>query len=61
MYKVILIAVMALVTMSTRFLVADDDEDIREFISYVLQRAGHEVTTAGNGATRAARGDGRHD
>lgn len=36
--------------MSTRFLVADDDEDIREFISYVLQRAGHEVTTAGNGA-----------
>lgn len=41
--------------MSTRFLVSDDDEDIRDFISYVLERAGHEVTTAGNGADALAR------
>ncbi len=36
--------------MATRFLVSDDDEDIRDFISFVLQRAGHEVTVTGNGA-----------
>lgn len=41
--------------MSTRFLVSDDDEDIRDFISFVLERAGHEVTTAGNGADALAR------
>ena len=40
--------------MSTRFLVSDDDEDIREFISFVLQRAGHEVTVTGNGADALA-------
>ncbi|GAA5112834.1 response regulator [Alloalcanivorax gelatiniphagus] len=41
--------------MPTRFLVADDDEDIRDFISFVLRRAGHEVTDAGNGADALAR------
>lgn len=40
--------------MSTRFLVSDDDEDIRDFISFVLERAGHEVTTAGDGADALA-------
>jgi CheY-like chemotaxis protein len=41
--------------MATRFLVSDDDEDIRDFISFVLRRAGHEVTVAGNGADALAR------
>lgn len=41
--------------MSTRSLVSDDDEDIRDFISYVLERAGHDVTVAGNGADALAR------
>lgn len=36
--------------MPSRCLVADDDEDIREFIGLVLERAGHEVTLAGDGA-----------
>jgi CheY-like chemotaxis protein len=40
--------------MPSRFLVSDDDEDIREFISLVLRRAGHEVTVAGNGADALA-------
>ena len=41
--------------MSTRFLVSDDDEDIREFIAFVLQRAGHDVTVTANGADALAR------
>ncbi|NYE36805.1 CheY-like chemotaxis protein [Nocardioides cavernae] len=41
--------------MSNRFLVSDDDEDIRDFIAYVLERAGHDVATAGNGAEALAR------
>jgi CheY-like chemotaxis protein len=36
--------------MSLRSLVADDEPDIRDFIGHVLERAGHEVTTAGDGA-----------
>jgi CheY-like chemotaxis protein len=41
--------------MATRFLVSDDDEDIRDFIAFVLERAGHEVTVTGNGADALAR------
>ncbi len=36
--------------MSVRSLVADDEPDIREFIGFVLERAGHDVTLAGDGA-----------
>ncbi|WP_210503477.1 response regulator [Nocardioides xinjiangensis] len=44
--------------MPTGFLVADDDEDIRFFISYVLERAGHEVAVTGDGAEALARAAG---
>lgn len=30
-------------------LVIDDDQEVRDFLVAVLERAGHEVTTAGNG------------
>lgn len=33
-----------------RTLVADDEPDIRDFIGHVLERAGHVVTIAGDGA-----------
>jgi len=36
--------------MPPRSLVADDEPDIRDFIGHVLERAGHDVTTAGDGA-----------
>jgi DNA-binding response OmpR family regulator len=36
--------------MSLRSLVADDEPDIRDFIGHVLERAGHVVTVAGDGA-----------
>jgi CheY-like chemotaxis protein len=36
--------------MSLRSLVADDEPDIRDFIGHVLERAGHVVTLAGDGA-----------
>ena len=36
--------------MALRSLVADDEPDIRDFIGHVLERAGHVVTTAGDGA-----------
>ena len=36
--------------MSVRSLVADDEPDIRDFVGFVLERAGHEVTVAGDGA-----------
>ena len=36
--------------MSLRSLVADDEPDIRDFIGHVLERAGHAVTLAGDGA-----------
>lgn len=36
--------------MSLRSLVADDEPDIREFIGHVLERAGHVVTLAEDGA-----------
>jgi CheY-like chemotaxis protein len=36
--------------MALRSLVADDEPDIRDFIGHVLARAGHDVTTAGDGA-----------
>jgi CheY-like chemotaxis protein len=36
--------------MHVRSLVADDEPDIRDFIGHVLQRAGHDVTTVGDGA-----------
>lgn len=36
--------------MRPRSLVADDEPDIRDFIGHVLERAGHDVTTAGDGA-----------
>ena len=38
-----------------RTLVADDEPDIRDFIGHVLERAGHEVTIAGDGAEVLAR------
>ena len=41
--------------MSLRSLVADDEPDIRDFIGYVLERAGHVVTVAGDGAEVLAR------
>lgn len=33
----------------TRTLVIDDDVDIRDFVAYVLQQAGHDVRTASDG------------
>lgn len=36
--------------MSLHSLVADDEPDIRDFIGHVLERAGHVVTLAGDGA-----------
>lgn len=33
----------------TRILVIDDDADIREFVAFVLQQAGHDVSTANDG------------
>ena len=36
--------------MSVRSLVADDEPAIRDVIGHVLSRAGHDVTTAGDGA-----------
>ena len=36
--------------MPLRTLVADDEPDIRDFIGFVLQRAGHVVTVASDGA-----------
>ena len=33
-----------------RIVVADDDADIRELVSYKLERAGHVVTAVGDGA-----------
>ena len=33
-----------------RILIAEDERDIRELISFTLQFAGHEVITTGNGA-----------
>ena len=36
--------------MCVRSLVADDEPDIRDFIGHVLARAGHYVTTVGDGA-----------
>ena len=36
--------------MSVRSLVADDEPDIRDFVGFVLERAGHDVTVAGDGA-----------
>jgi CheY-like chemotaxis protein len=36
--------------MCVRSLVADDEPDIRDFIGHVLARAGHDVTTVGDGA-----------
>lgn len=33
----------------TRTLVVDDDADVRDFVALVLNRAGHEVSTAGDG------------
>ncbi len=41
-------------TSMTRILVTDDDDDIREFVSFVLARAGHEVSTARDGAEAIA-------
>lgn len=38
----------------TRILVTDDDDDIREFVSFVLARAGHDVSTARDGAEAIA-------
>lgn len=38
----------------TRILVSDDDDDIREFVSFVLARAGHDVSTAKDGAEAIA-------
>ena len=38
-----------------RTLVADDEPDIRDFIGHVLERAGHDVTIAGDGAEVLAR------
>ncbi|MDZ5663326.1 response regulator [Nocardioides sp. S-58] len=35
--------------MSMTSLVADDDPDIRDFICFVLQRAGHDVAVAADG------------
>ena len=36
--------------MALRSIVADDEPDIRDFIGHVLERAGHLVTLAGDGA-----------
>lgn len=36
--------------MSNRILVSDDEPDIRDFISFVLRRAGHDVTAVGDGS-----------
>lgn len=33
----------------TRALVIDDDSDIRDFVAFVLQQAGHDVSTAEDG------------
>jgi CheY-like chemotaxis protein len=38
-----------------RTIVADDEPDIRDFIGFVLERAGHVVTIAGDGAEVLAR------
>ena len=35
---------------SEHVLVVEDQEDIRDFVAYVLQSEGYRVTTAGNGA-----------
>jgi two-component system alkaline phosphatase synthesis response regulator PhoP len=36
--------------MATKILIADDEEDILQFLSYNLQKEGYEVITATNGA-----------
>lgn len=46
--------------MCVRSLVADDEPDIRDFIGHVLERAGHDVTTAGDGAEVLERASADH-
>ena len=36
--------------MAQRILIVDDEDDIREFISYNLRREGYQIFTASNGA-----------
>lgn len=37
-----------------RALIVDDDDDIRDFVCFALERAGHEVRTAENGRAALA-------
>jgi CheY-like chemotaxis protein len=37
-----------------RIVVADDDADIRELVSYKLERAGHVVTAVGDGTSSSS-------
>ncbi|MEK7205726.1 MAG: response regulator, partial [candidate division NC10 bacterium] len=38
----------------SRILVVDDEESMREFLRILLEKAGHQVTTAGDGAAALA-------
>ena len=44
--------------MTSRVLVADDEEGIREFVAESLEKEGHEIVTAGDGAEALARSCG---
>lgn len=46
--------------MCVRSLVADDEPDIRDFLGHVLARAGHDVTTADDGAEVLERASADH-